>query len=176
MSTPDLLDYEKQAIRDFVDVLPSVNLPWRRPSFNDPTFWSEPLVATALRPLGGASGWTDVLALTGNLAYSAYVNGYVATTFGDATLSGVEFRLVLNGQLPTGMSIATNAELFKTGPAAFPVIPRDTSFIIRFDDRLQIQARNTNAAPRFIIAAFLGWYFDDANPAEKNTREGLTDA
>ncbi len=176
MPAPQLLDYEKQAVRDFVDSLPEANLPWRRPSYNDPTFWSKPLVQPYIRPLGNSTLWTTVLDLSGNLALTAYVNGYTATTFGDAALSDVEFRIVLNGALVSSMSLLQNVEYNKTGPSIFPVIPRETSFIVRFNNRLQLQARNNNVAPRYIIAAFYGWYFDDSNPGEINFREGMTDA
>lgn len=173
---PELLDYEREAFRNFVDALPRSTLPWRQPSFNQPTFWSEPLVLSYIRPIGGSSGWVDAIDLRGNLAYTARVSGYVATTFGDAALSGVEFRFLYNNALVSTVSLAQDIEYSKLGPSSYPTIPRETFFVVRFNQRLQLQVRNNNAAPRYVIAALYGWSFDDSNPGEINRREGLTDA
>ncbi len=175
MAAPELLDYEKQAVHDLLKALPDSNLPWRQPSFNDPTFWSKPLVKTAIQPLDAGSGWTNILTLISKDIFTALVNGYVATTFGDAALSDVEFRFVYNNRLVSSTSILPNAEHHKLSSTSFPCIPQSTFFTVRETDRLQIQARNTNAAARMVICAFYGWYFDDNNPSEKNMREGLTD-
>lgn len=175
METPDLLEYEKQAIRDLVDALPELNLPWRQPSFNDPTFWSRPLNETAIRPIDGSSGWETLLDIKGSTAYTACVEQYVAAPFGSALLADMDFRFVLNGSLVSTMSLQNGIEFHKTGPSTFPCVPRRTFFTLRFFDRLQLQVRNNSATAQYAIGAFYGWYFNDTNPNERNVREGITD-
>jgi hypothetical protein len=175
MVAPELLEYEKQAVHDLLKALPDSNLPWRQPSFNLPTFWSKPLVNTIIRPVDYSTRWTNMITLVGKDIFTALVNGYVATTFGDTSLSDVEFRFVYNNRLVSSTSILTNAEHNKTSPTSFPCVAQKTFFTVRFNDRLQIQARNLNVASRMVICALYGWYFDDNNPAEKGMREGLTD-
>lgn len=170
-----LLDYEKQALRDLADALPVINVPWRQASFNNPTFWSKPLVITSAVPVNPGSTWTDVIDLFGRAASSALVNGYTATCFGDAAIDDLEYRFLYNGSLPPFVTILPGVEYNKTGPSIFPVIPRETFFIVRPIDRLQLQVRNNSASPRYSIAALYGWFFDDNNPYEINVREGITD-
>lgn len=175
MIAPELLGYEKLAIRDLVDALPGSNLPWREPSYSKPTFWSRPLVETIIRPIDGNSAWENMIEVRGNPATTALVNSFVATTFGDATLSDVDMRLIINGRLVSGTSYLANVDYNKISPSTYPVIPRPTFAIVRYLDTLAIQMRNRNASPRLAICAFFGWRFDDNNPADKNFREGITD-
>lgn len=176
MTAPfELLDYEKQAVRDFVDALPGMNLPWRQASFNNPTFWSKPLVLTAALPINPGSTWTDVFDLRGRTSSTGLVNSYTATSFGDASIDDLEYRFVFNGALPPFVSFVSGVEYSKSAPATFPVIPRQTFFTVRPIDRLQLQVRNNSAAPRYLIAALYGWFFDDNNAYEINYREGITD-
>lgn len=170
----DLQPYERQAFETIVRALPTSNMPVRRPSFNDPTFWSRPLVLTKIEPVA-AGGWVDFLVLPGILNYVYVVNKYVADSFGDNALSGLEFRLVFDGTIPPNFSILPGAEHHKQPVTAFPLVPQKTFFLVEENDNLILQVRNTGVFQQLVCCAFYGYAYN-TYMTEKNWREGVTDA
>ncbi len=155
-------------------MLPTSNLPVRRPSYNRPTFWSRPVIETKIEPVA-AGTWIDFLVLTGIPSFAQVVTQYVADSFGDNALSNLEFRMVFDGLIPPNFSILAGAEHHKQPVTAFPLVPQETFFIIEPTDRLVLQVRNTGVVQQLVCAAFYGYtYQSDFN--EKTWREGITDA
>jgi len=155
-------------------VLRDSNVPFRRPSNEQPTFWSYPVCETNIIPLANG-GWTDILTLRGLPQFTQRVDKYVATTFGDQTLSGVEFRFVFNGTLAPNMALASGVDHNKVTPATFPVVFQTTSFLVEEKDYLILQARNTNVFQQLVCAALTGWRYNNPNSVDKTQRSVITD-
>ncbi len=165
----------RDALSDAIDhALRSSNVPGRRPTHEQPAFWSRPLSPTSIRPLA-AGGWTDMLELKGQQGFFTRVSGYVATTFGDQTISGVQFRFVLNGGLPVNMSLADNVDHNKISPSTFPIVWQKTFFLLGDFDRLLIQARNTGVFQQLVCAGLIGWIFENSASPDKNAQAMTTD-
>ncbi len=157
----------KQTLRDS-------NLPFRRPSNEQPTFWSYPVCETDIVPLA-AGGWTQILRLHGLPQFTQRVDKYVATTFGDQTLSGVEFRFLFNGTLAPNMTLANGVDHNKITASTFPVVFQSTSFLVEESDVLVLQARNTGVFQQLVCAALTGWRYDNRNSVDKTQRSVITD-
>jgi hypothetical protein len=163
------------ALDDAIDrVLRSSNLPGRRPSSDQPPFWARPITETLIRPLA-AGGWSNFIEVRGQQGYLKRINGYVATTFGDQTLSGVQFRFILNGGLAVNMALADNVDHNKISPSTFPVVFQKTFFLLGQSDRLIIQARNTGVFQQLVCAALVGWIFENTVSPDKNAAAMTTD-
>lgn len=157
-------------------VLQNSNVPMRRPSWNDPTFWSRPLVKTIGIPLN-AGTWTDVLQLDGRSGYTAFVNGYTATTLDAAAIAQVRFRLLYNGRFLSTIDFVSDVERNRESATLFPTFPQETFFLIETPrDNLRIQAINDGTFQQMVLCGFFGWYYDNKNQAERGNLEGLTDA
>ncbi len=157
--------------------LQNSNVPIRRPSWNDPTFWSRPLNTTIAIPLNASATWTNILTVRGRNSYTGRVTGYVATTFNPASIALVEFRFVFNGKLMPNVQLTPNVERNRQTPTLFPTFLQNIFMLLENpDDQLTIQAMNTGVFQQLVLCAFYGWYYDNMNQAEKSTLEGLTDA
>lgn len=170
-----LLPYEEVAFNRFKAALLRSTLPLRRPSNTDPTFWSDTLTQTAITPLAQPDGWTQIMHIHGVSSKTYRVSGYVTTVVGDASIAGVEFRIVLNGAIAPNIVIASGTEHNKKGPAQWPVVPQETFFLVEENDNLIMQARCTNVIQQMVLGAFFGWVYNNPNPAEKDIYEFITD-
>jgi hypothetical protein len=150
------------------------NLPVRRPSNEQPTFWSYPLCLTKIQPVP-LQDWTNFLFLPGLKGNTYRVSSYVATTFGDQTISGVQFRFLFNGTLPPNMTLANGVDHNKTSSTSFPVVPQGTCFLVEEKDSLIIQVKSTNVFQQMACAALLGWRYDNPNSVDKTARSVITD-
>lgn len=168
-----MMDYERAAFEQMVRALPTSNLPIRRPSFNDPTFWSRPIVKTKIEPLL-AGTWVNFLEVQGAANYGVVIDKYVADSFGDNVLSNLEFRLIFGGTIPSNFSIVPGWEHHKPTPSSYPMVPQNTYFILETNDKLILQVRNTGVAQQLVTAAFFGYAFNTYT-TEKGFRQGLTD-
>ncbi len=157
--------------------LQNSNIPVRRPSWNDPTFWSRPLVETVAIPLNASASWSTILTAKGRSGYTGRVAGYVATTLTAATLASVQFRFVYNGKLLPNVDIESSVEWNRESATLFPTFPRKLFMLLENPDSyLSIQAMNTGIFQQMLLCAFYGWYYDNMNQAEKSRLEGMTDA
>lgn len=155
-------------------VLRSSNMPMRRPSHDQPTFWSLPLTPTKIEPLA-AGTWVNFLTLEGTPGFLKRVAAYVATTFGDQTISGVEFRFLFNGTLAPNMTLANDVDHNKISSTTFPAVFQRTFFLVGDKDKLILQARNTGVFQQLVCAAFFGWLFDNADGPDKNVHAVTAD-
>jgi hypothetical protein len=157
--------------------LQNSNVPFRRPSWNDPSWWSRPLNSTIIIPLSGGSAWSDILTIRGRNNYGARVTGYVATTYGAADVADVDFRFVYNGALISTIDFVSTVERNRETPTMFPTFPQKFFFLLNLQtDVLTIQAKNNGTYQQLLMCAFYGYYFDNKNQAERSTMEGMTDA
>lgn len=154
--------------------LRSSNMPIRRPSQTEPTFWSYPLTPTKIEPVANGT-WVNFLVLAGLPGFVYRVSKYVATVFGDATVAGVDFRLILNGTFAPNMSLVSGVDHNKVSPTEFPVIPQDTFFYIGEKDRLVLQVRNNNVFQQLVIAGFFGWQFPSSDSPQRDSISVITD-
>lgn len=154
--------------------LRSSNMPIRRPSQTEPTFWSNPLTPTKIEPVANGT-WVNFLVLAGIPGFVYRVSKYVATVYGDATVANVDFRFVLNGTLPPNMSLASGVDHNKISPTDFPVVPQETFFYIGEKDRLILQVRNNNVLQQLIIAGFFGWQFPSSDSPQRDNIAVITD-
>ncbi len=169
--------YEQAALDSIVKAMRSSNVPVRRPSWNEPTFWSRSLTKTLPIPLAPSTSWSTILTVEGLSGYTGIVEGYTATPFAPAAIAAVDFRLAYNGALIPSVDFVSNVERNRETPTLFPTFQQDTYFILdNPQTSLWIQARNNSAVQQMILCGFFGWYFDNMNQAERGTLEGMTDA
>ncbi len=173
----ELERYEQAALDSIVQAMRSSNIPVRRPSWNDPTFWSRPLTKTVIIPLSTDTAFSTVLEVRGLNGYTGVVTGYVATSYTPMDLSSVDFRLAYKGALIPTVELASGVERNRESGTQFPTFPQQTFFILDNDQStLWIQARNNNVLQQTLLLSVYGWYFDNQNQAERGTLEGMTDA
>lgn len=169
--------YEQAALDSIVKAMRSSNVPVRRPSWNNPTFWSKSLTRTLAIPLEPSTSWSTVLEVKGLNGYTGIVEGYTATSFSPAAIADVEFRLAYKGALIPTVDFVSDVERNRESATLFPTFPQSTYFILDNDQSsLWIQARNNGAVQQMILCGFFGWYFDSQNQTERTTLEGMTDA
>ncbi len=152
---------EAVAVGSFCTLLTSgSNMPGRRPSWTRPTLAARPLIVTVPRPVIGAAVWADFLTVSGLKGYKAMINAYVASTMVPASISGIEFRLMLNGNPLPACALAPGVELNREDPTVFPTVPRPFFLVVNENETFAIQVRNTSIFQRTVLCAAYGWYYD----------------
>src|SRR5690606_10965016 len=170
---------EAVALGAFLTSLQGSNLPIRRPSWTDPSFWSLPLIKTKVRPIAAGATWADFLTVSGEPQYIAVVSHYTVTTVGDPAVAGLEFRLRLNGMpLPLdAVQLAPGVEFGKTSPTSYPTIPRELFQPVLQTQELALQVRNPTLVQRMAIGAFWGWYYESLDSEVfTGAEQGMTDS
>jgi hypothetical protein len=170
----DLPDQDVALLLALQHTLRNSNLPFRRPSNEQPTFWSRPITLTKIEPVAAGS-WVNFLTLSGLTGGTNRISSYVATTFGDQTLSGVQFRFLFNGTLAPNMALANDVDHNKITSTSFPVVPQSTCFLVEEKDTLVLQVRNTGVFAQMVCGALLGWRYDNTNSVDKTARSVITD-
>lgn len=127
---------------------------------------STPFSATSTRSLTGPSRWAAVLTWPVFPGQVSVLNSYVATTMGDLTTSGVEFRLKRGGRALQGVSFATGVDRCKTAATAYPVRWQPMFLLMQDQQPLVLEARKTSAGSAVVLAGFVGWRYDSPNAAE----------
>jgi hypothetical protein len=157
------------------EALRSSNLPIRRPSNEQPTFWDYPICPSRIEPVSAAAGWVDFLTIKGLIGTTHRVSGYVATGFGDATLSGLEFRFLFNGTLAPNMDLGVGIEQNKITPSTFPCVRQSTCFLVEESDSLVLQVRNTGVFQQLVCAYLTGWRYNNRSAPDKGAMAVITD-
>ncbi len=157
-----LAEHEAVALGVFLTSLQGSNLPIRRNSQTRPPFWGLPLAVTRVRPIPAGSGWADYVTVSGRPQYIAIVSHYTATTVGDPDVSGLEFRIRLNGNpLPLdAVQLTPGIERNKEGPFSYPTIARELFQPVLETQTLALQVRNPTLIQRMAIGALWGWFYD----------------
>jgi hypothetical protein len=151
-------------------------LPVRRPSHEQPTYWSRPLTYTGMPPLAPNAAWADMLRWTAPKQFMTIITGIVATTTTNPVTAGVEFRVTIDGNPLQNVVFAPAANLFK--PPQYPVIKRPTMISIAENQVIAIQARNLGVLPQVLLLALTGWSYDTINVergSDGSGSQGVTD-
>lgn len=154
-------------------------MPIRRPSWEQPTYWSRPLTLTAmpaLAPTPAVVPWVDVLTWTAPKQYMSVITGFVATTVTNPETANVSFQLVVDGNPISGVELAAAANLFK--PALYPVIQRPIFTTIAENQTIAIQAHNFGIIPQVLLLSLTGWSYDTINSergSDGSGSQGITD-
>ncbi len=173
----DLSPAKAAAMEEVLRAMRDSNVPLRRPSFSNPTFWSRPLISTIAVPLAADTVWSDILTVNGLSGYSGMVTGYVATAYGDTSLAATRFRIIYNGSHVDTVDFVSSVERNRESATLFPTFPQATFFNLLSDkDSLTIQAINDGTFQQLVLCAFYGWYYDNSNQAERGSLGELTDA
>lgn len=151
------------------------NLPIREPSWTAPSFWSRPLFKTVFLPVPANSGWVSALTVSGQPGYIAMVSHFTATSVGDILVSGLQFRIRLDGSpLPaSAVNIAPGVEISKAGPNEYPLVPRKLFQPVLQGQTLTIEVNNPTGLQRVALASFNGWFFDTVDASTLTMAESL---
>ena len=167
---------EAVAVSAFMQALRGSNLPIRRPSFNQQSFWSRPIFLTKPRPVSANTPWEDFLSISGVPHYIAVITHFVATTVGDSNINGLQYRFLLNGALLSGTQFAAGQELNKVGPNTYPVKYRPIYQPVTEIQTLTLQVQNLTGLQRTAVAALVGWHYETMDGTIIGTETGLTDS
>jgi hypothetical protein len=151
-------------------------LPVRRPSYEQPTFWSRPLTVTAMPALAPTPAWTDMLVWAAPRQYMTVVTGIVATTVNAPAAAATDFRVVVDGNPVSGIVFAPLANLFKL--PQYPVQSRPTMITVAENQTISLQARNNSLFPQVLLLALTGWSYNTINVergSDGSGSQGVTD-
>lgn len=167
---------EAVAFTAFLQSLRGSNLPIRRPSFNQPAFWSLPIFLTKPRPVPAGTAWVDFLSVSGVPHYIAVITHFVASSVGDSNINGLQWRFLLNGAGLTGTSFAAGQELNKVGPNTYPVKYRSIYQPVTEIQTLTLQVQNLTGLQCMAVAALVGWWYETMSSTILRTESGLSDS
>jgi hypothetical protein len=170
-----LLPYEAVAFAAICKAMRGSNLQVRAPSYIQPSFWSRPLYTTNYLAVPAGSGWTTLVAVQGKPQYVAIIRQFVATSLGDVTLTGLEFRFLINGQPTSDIQIQAGVEFNKDGPNSYPIIPRNTFIPVNETQRVEIQVRNPTAMQQIAIGLLSGWFIDSVDSTVTANSNAMVD-
>lgn len=171
-----LKDFEAVALAAVLQhVRDAGSLPLRRPSYQQPTFYSRPINETRMPLVPPGGGWTTVLEWEAPKQYISVITSYVATVAESLAAPDCSFRIFVNGAIPSGISIAAGANLFYTG--AMPLVPRAMHLAVNELNLFQLQMLNNTLFPRTAMCAVYGWSYP-ATDIEfgSGAAEGINDA
>lgn len=159
-----LLPYEVVALAGICKALRGSNLQVRQPTYIEPSFWSRPIYKTAYMPITPYTDWADLLVLQGTKQYVALIKQYAATSLGDLAVSGLMFRMTLNGS-PLNVSLTAGIDVNKDGPNIYPIIPRTIFVPVNETQRFALQVKNPTANQQIAIGMLGGWFMEAMDSA-----------
>lgn len=171
----DLLPYEAVAIAGICKALRGSNLPSRRPSYSAPSFWARPIYTTNYLPIPPNTGWIDLVTVSGQPQYVAIIRQYVATSLGSLSASGLQFRMLLNGQPLTSVSLLAGVDVNKDGPNSYPIIPRSIFVPVNETQTLKIQVMNPTGFQQIAIGLLAGWFIDSMDSTITSDSNAMVD-
>lgn len=145
----------------------------RRPSFENPTFWSRPLTHTSIQALAPTATFVPVLEWRAPIQYIATITQYAVATLEPLTSPGVEFQLLFDGALLPGVNLPAGVDVSKG--AEWPLWRRPLHLVLNETHLFTIAARNLAAVPKTVLAAIWGWNYDTID-IEFGPTQGITDA
>lgn len=151
------------------------SMPFRRPSYQQPTFFSLPLNIVRMPLVPPGPGWTPVLEWAAPKQYISVITSYIATVAESLSAPDCSFRMTLNGTELSAVSVVSGANLFYTGQ--MPLVPRALHLAVNELNVFQLQMRNTTLFPRTAMCAIYGWSYP-ATEIEfgSGAAEGINDA
>jgi hypothetical protein len=170
-----LLPYEAVAIAGICKALRGSNLQVRQPSYIEPAFWSRPLFKTAYTAIPPNTDWTDLVVVQGLKQYVALIKQYVATSYGDIAISGLLFRMLMNGVPITSVNLAPGVEFNKDGPMVYPIIPREIFIPVNETERFSLQVKNPTGAQSIAIGMLSGWFMEAVDSTVTSDTNAMVD-
>lgn len=152
------------------------NVQMRRPSWNNPNFWSRCLTHQLARPLPSGSPMQTFLEIKGLYNYVAIIDKLVMTVAGATAGSGVRFQILADGSPVPFTNYPSGVELNKDAPTVYPVIPRPWYLPVLEGQTIQIQAENLGPFQRIILVGAYGWYYSTVDATTTGADNGVTDA
>jgi hypothetical protein len=155
-------------------------LPVRRPSWEQPTFYSKPLTVTGMPLLQPSPGplfdYVDVLRWVAPVQYITVITGYVATTVNNPLTAQVDFQIAVDGGLLQGIALSPAANPFKG--ALYPVTARPTQIALNETQVFTIRARNLGVIPQTLLLSIQGWSYPTTTierGSDGSGSQGITD-
>lgn len=149
-------------------------LPLRRPSYQEPTFWTRPLTRTALEVLAPTATWVPIITLTPPPQYVHLIQAISFATLEPLASPGVEFRLQLQGSEYPNVTYPPGIDICK--PATWPPLEqRPFSQAVPENFQFTLEARNLGVLPRMVLAGIYGWTYPTVE-IELGRMQGITDA
>jgi hypothetical protein len=148
----------------------------RRPSWEQPTYWSRPIIVTKMPVLMPTVDWVDALEWRAPVQFMSVITAFTATTVKTPETSNVTFQLAVNGFPMPAVGLAAAANLFK--PALYPVVQRQIFTTVAENQRFTIQAMNTGIIPQTLLLAISGWSYDTRDierGSDGSGSQGVTD-
>jgi hypothetical protein len=146
-------------------------VPVREPSWNEPPFYSYNLSQTRCRRIAANTGWTEAQSLEGRAQYVAFVNKFALASDVALDGSGMEFRLLLDGQEPQHFDLPPGEISRETSITNWPVFKRETHLIVPLFQTLSIQVRNQSASDRYYFTGLFGYYYPDVDASAYNSMD-----
>jgi len=167
---------EAFALGGLMIALQRSNVQMRRPSWNDPTFWSRCLTKQLARPLPAGSPMQTMLTVKGLLNYVAIIDQLTMTVVGPTAGTGIRFQVLLNGGPVPFTNYPSGIELNKDAPTVYPVIPRPWYLPVLETDTIEIQAENLGGLQRTVLVGAYGWYYSTVDATTTAGDNGITDS
>lgn len=150
----------------------------RKPSWEQPTFFSKPLLITAMPVLPPAVGplfpFTTVLSWRGPVQYVSVITGYTFSLVANPALVNVQFQVTINGALLPGLNFTPGVDLFKGGQ--YPLTQRKTMITVNENSVLAISAKNLTSVPQTLLLSLTGWSYPTLDAERSAAGQGVTDA
>jgi hypothetical protein len=145
-------------------------LPIRRPSVNQPPFFSLPLNLTRTRIIPkNTPNWTVALAVPSREQYVPVINAYSLGINRSLVNSGVEFRFQFNGGDLPEVDLLTDAELCRDG--SWPLYRKTFFQVVPFGQRFTVEVRNLSFTNHIYLIGLFGYYYPSVDPTTY-TKEG----
>lgn len=153
-------------------------VPARLPGYQMPLFQSRPLIETRCRRIrANVPNWETILTIQGQATRYAVVTHYSLAADVPLEGSGIEYRFLFDGNVPTSVSLGAGGELSRQiDVTAWPCFKIPFFKVVPYERMVQLQVRNLSANGRLFFAGVFGYYVPSTDPAtyirEQENRRG----
>jgi hypothetical protein len=149
-------------------------MPINRPSWTDPSLFSKPITQTAIVVAPPSTSWLTILSYTVPTQYFASIKQFAVATF-EALDPAMQFRVMVDGVVPQGVSYPVGVDLCKDSTNPWPLFRRDFPIVLNQPQRITIEALNGGMMPQTVIAGLWGWTYPSI-ATERTDTSGVNDA
>jgi hypothetical protein len=139
----------------------------RRPAWNTAPFYALPLLATRCRRIGmNQPLWSEAVSVEGKSHYVGVVTHFAVAAEVPLEGSGVEFRLMHDGNPMPYVTLPQDAEICRDlANILWPCFKRPLQQIVAFQSKLTIEVRNISASGHRYYVGLFGYFYPDTDPA-----------